>query len=161
MERLTNANHKEFGFCAYAGPKNPYSAPIIIGELSAPPNADYSPNAILVDVFERLASYEDIGLEPEEIGALIPPPNNPLTLNQLRKMDGEPVWVKVSENWRKSGVKGGWRLVRLHKSDDRIRIYTYDTHFGPTFLAEQDYGQSWIAYRRKLEGDKDNVVQIS
>lgn len=59
MERLTNENHKEFGFCVYTGKKNPYSAPIIIGELSAPPNADYSPNEILVDVFERLAAYED------------------------------------------------------------------------------------------------------
>lgn len=78
-------------------------------------------------------------------------PNNPLTIDQLREMDGEPVWVKVSENWRESGIKDGWRLVRLHKSDDRIRIYTYDTHFGPTFVAEQDYGQSWIAYRRKPE----------
>lgn len=67
MERLTNANHKELGFCAYVGQKNPYSTPIIIGELSAPPNADYSPNAILVDVFEHLAAYEDTGLEPEEI----------------------------------------------------------------------------------------------
>ena len=67
-------------------------------------------------------------------------------------MDGEPVWVKVSENWRESGVKDGWRLVRLHKSDDRLRLYFYDTHFGPTFVAEQDYVQSWIAYRRKPEG---------
>lgn len=66
MERLTNENHKEFGFCVYTGKKNPYSAPIIIGELSAPPNADYSPNEILVDVFERLAAYEDTGLEPKE-----------------------------------------------------------------------------------------------
>lgn len=78
--------------------------------------------------------------------------NDPLTLEELREMDGEPVWVKVSENWRESGVKDGWRLVRLHKSDDRLRLYFYDTHFGPTFVAEQDYVQSWIAYRRKPEG---------
>lgn len=81
-----------------------------------------------------------------------PPPNEALTLEELREMDGEPVWVKVSENWRESGVKDGWRLVRLHKSDDRLRLYFYDTHFGPTFVAEQDYVQSWIAYRRKPEG---------
>lgn len=80
------------------------------------------------------------------------PPNDPLTLDELREMGGEPVWVKVSENWRESGVKDGWRLVRLHKSDDRLRLYFYDTHFGPTFVAEQNYVQSWIAYRRKPEG---------
>lgn len=75
--------------------------------------------------------------------------NKPLTMDELREMDGEPVLVNVSENWRKSGVEDGWRLVRFHKSDDRVRIYIYDTHFGATFLAEQDCGISWWAYRRK------------
>ena len=27
------------------------------------------------------------------------PPNNPLTLEQLRKMDGEPVWVDTIKRW--------------------------------------------------------------
>ncbi len=38
-------------------------------------------------VWERLAAYEDTGLTPEEIMALIPPPNDPLTLEELREMD--------------------------------------------------------------------------
>ena len=35
---------------------------------------------------DLLAAYEDTGLEPEEIKALIPPPNDPLTLEKLQKM---------------------------------------------------------------------------
>ena len=40
------------------------------------------------------------------------PPNEPLTLEQLREMDGEPVWVEEVEHWalidtRKSGQWAG------------------------------------------------------
>ena len=42
----------------------------------------------------------------------IDPPNEPLTLEQLREMDGEPVWVEEVEHWalidtRKSGQWAG------------------------------------------------------
>ena len=42
------------------------------------------------DAVCRLADYEDTGLEPEEITTLLNPPNAPLTLEELWKMDGEP-----------------------------------------------------------------------
>lgn len=67
MERLTNADHEEMGFVAYAGPKNPYKVPLTIGELAELPNIKYSPREILDEVFARLAAYEDTGLEPDEI----------------------------------------------------------------------------------------------
>ncbi|MCX4373471.1 MAG: hypothetical protein OSJ58_16955 [Dysosmobacter sp.] len=50
-------------------------------------------------VFYRLAAYEDTGLEPEEITPLIPPPNDPLTLEELREMNGEPVWCEHQKNY--------------------------------------------------------------
>lgn len=73
----------------------------------------------------------------------------PLTLDELRKMDGEPVWVSVSHNWRESGVSEGWCIVRFHSEDDRVRVYIYDTRHGARFFAQQDYGISWNAYRNK------------
>ena len=79
--------------------------------------------------------------------------NAPLTLDELRKMDGEPVWVSVSNNWRESGVSEGWCIVRFHSEDDRVRVYVYDTRHGARFFAQQDYGESWIAYRQKPEED--------
>lgn len=75
----------------------------------------------------------------------------PLTLDELRKMDGEPVWVSVSNNWRESGVSEGWCIVRFHSEDDRVRVYVYDTRHGARFFAQQDYGESWLAYRQKPE----------
>ena len=77
--------------------------------------------------------------------------NEPLTMAELREMDGEPVWVSVSNNWRESGVSEGWCIVRFHSEDDRVRVYVYDTRHGARFFAQQDYGKSWIAYRQKPE----------
>ena len=82
-------------------------------------------------------------------------PNEPLTLEQLREMDGEPVWVVVSQNWRESGIEGGWRLVKFHINDDRIRLYMFDTHFGASFFAEQDMGRSYWVSRRPPERQED------
>ena len=75
--------------------------------------------------------------------------NKPLLMEQLRQMDGEPVWVETSKNWKESGVTGGWGLIRFHTSDNRVRIYIYDTRHGATYYAQQDYGISWWAYSHR------------
>ena len=62
----------------------------------------------------------------------------PLTLDDLRKMDGEPVWVQspgVPEYGRWAIVEGvGENCLFLH--DD------FTCH---------DYGKTWLAYRQKPE----------
>ncbi len=64
--------------------------------------------------------------------------NDPLTLDELRQMDGEPVWVQspgVPEYGRWAIVEGvGENCLFLH--DD------FTCH---------DYGKTWLAYRQKLE----------
>ena len=64
--------------------------------------------------------------------------NEPLTLDELRKMDGEPVWVQspgVPEYGRWAIVEGvGENCLFLH--DD------FTCH---------DYGKTWLAYRHKKE----------
>ena len=77
--------------------------------------------------------------------------NKALTLDDLRQMDGEPVWVSVSNNWRESGVSEGWCIIRFHSEDGKVRVYVYDTRHGARFFAQQDYGESWLAYRHKPE----------
>ena len=66
--------------------------------------------------------------------------NEPLTLDDLRKMDGEPVWVQspgVQEYGRWAIVEGvGENCVFLH--DD------FTCH---------DYGKTWLAYRQKPEDE--------
>ena len=64
--------------------------------------------------------------------------NKALTLDELRKMDGEPVWVQspgVPEYGRWAIVEGvGENCLFLH--DD------FTCH---------DYGKTWLAYRQKPE----------
>ena len=64
--------------------------------------------------------------------------NAPLTLDELRKMDGEPVWVQspgVPEYGRWAIVEGvGENCLFLH--DD------FTCH---------EYGKTWLAYRHKKE----------
>ena len=68
--------------------------------------------------------------------------NEPLTLDELRKMDGEPVWVQspgVPEYGRWAIVEGvGENCLFLH--DD------FTCH---------DYGKIWLAYRQKPEEGTD------
>ena len=77
---------------------------------------------------------------------IIPPPNAPLTLDELREMDGEPVWMstrRLSE----------WCIVHSFHSDDVIGggiIVTRRTAEKRTY-SYADYGKTWLAYRRKPE----------
>lgn len=69
---------------------------------------------------------------------IAPPPNDPLTLEQLREMDGEPVWVVRGEG------EGRWALIRF------VNNYGVGTH-GCGFLGFEDWQVDWWAYRRKPE----------
>ena len=75
------------------------------------------------------------------------PPNEPLTLEQLREMDGEPVWVKCLKPSQYTDPPERWRI--LEKS--------ITGHFGvwngDCALIERNYGTDWLAYRRPPEGE--------
>ena len=68
------------------------------------------------------------------------PPNAPLALDELREMDGEPVYIH-SDIFPEDC---GWRVIARA---DVLRIYFTDR----TSLSLTDYGKSWIAYRRPKE----------
>lgn len=64
--------------------------------------------------------------------------NDPLTLNELRQMDGEPVWVQspgIPEYGRWAIVEGAGENCLFLRDD-------FTCH---------DYGKTWIAYRHKPE----------
>ena len=73
---------------------------------------------------------------PDAIPTLTPP-NEPLTLEQLREMDGEPVWVVLVDE-KFSGLNG-WYLVH-HGSAYLARIDDWE-------LDDDKYGVEWLAYR--------------
>lgn len=69
--------------------------------------------------------------------------NDPLTLDELRKMDGEPVWVETGEVSLGEQIIGSWEIFICHES----AIY-YFTRRKRGFFAEH-YGKTWLAYRSK------------
>lgn len=86
------------------------------------------------------------------------PPNEPLTLEELREMDEEPVYVVPKD---KPAHCGGWCGVTVWKCDR----YSYvsllrDADSGWGF---EKYGKTWIAYRRPPEGEEEekHVIEIT
>ena len=101
-----------------------------------------------VHMRNRLKMYEDIlfaedGTERislEQLWAMAtPPPNPPLTLEELREMDGEPVWVEFP----KCPEASGWMLVSVN------RHCVYDGLLGDCDF--ENCGKAWLAYRRRLK----------
>lgn len=67
-------------------------------------------------------------------------PNDPLTLEELREIDGEPVWVQYGQ------YDGEWLIVAWNIYD----AISY-ARKAPFKLSVYSYGDTWIAYRRKPE----------
>lgn len=70
------------------------------------------------------------------------PPNEPLTLEELRQMNEEPVWVQNLEE----PTKSQWRLLYW----DRGKYLVLQGISVRGYLLEE-YGESWLAYRRPPE----------
>ena len=66
------------------------------------------------------------------------PPNDPMTLEELREMDGEPVWVVQTDNL----LPPFWGLIDA--KDETVANSVYSATF-------EDYGTEWQAYRRRPE----------
>lgn len=78
----------------------------------------------------------------------IDPPNEPLTLEQLREMDGEPVWIVEQPDW------GHWELSAdaedyLADRDQDFYGLKHDDPAGRYGL----HVLGWLAYRRPPEGE--------
>lgn len=84
------------------------------------------------------------------------PPNEPLTIEQLREMDGEPVWVKQLKGL--SVCDTDWAVVEFRLEPDvkhdKIRVWWPGSEDEDT-PSEDDYGKTWLAYRRPPEGEVD------
>ena len=81
----------------------------------------------------------------EAINALTPP-NEPLTLEHLREMDGEPVWIVDigGRNW----YGPGWAIV--DRENNLVRTVK---NWNPVFF--EKYGERWLAYCRPPEGEEE------
>ena len=76
------------------------------------------------------------------------PPNEPLTLEKLREMNEVPVWIQNLEE----PAKSQWRLLYW----DRGKYLVLQGISVRGYLMEE-YGESWLAYRRPPEGEEGDV----
>lgn len=76
--------------------------------------------------------------------AALSPPNEPLTLEQLREMDGEPVWVEDAKHWALIDIeKGGqWDGVPFAIWAENGTKFTYNVE-----------SRGLHCYRRPPEGE--------
>ena len=65
----------------------------------------------------------------------------PLTLDELQKMDGETVWVEFQD-----GSGGCWGLVHITMFNHVVLANGLYCTFGKPY-----YGKTWLAYRQKPE----------
>ena len=71
----------------------------------------------------------------------------PLTLDELRKMDGEPVWIKLFDKDEEFWVlRYDW--VDTRNPDPMILLHM-------RWYSHADYGKTWLAYRHKPEEGTD------
>lgn len=99
---------------------------IVYGVLSSDETNDRANQ--IIDAFDNAPQ-----VEVKEL-----PVNDPLTLEQLREMGGEPVWVECLENKDYSV----WTIVDFCLDGIHTKYFYADFNY---------YGDEWLAYRRKPE----------
>lgn len=74
------------------------------------------------------------------------PPNEPLTLDELREMDGEPVWVEEVEHWALIDIEksGQWAGIPFAVWAENGANFTYNIE-----------GRELHCFRRPPEGEED------
>ena len=72
--------------------------------------------------------------------------NEPLTLDELRQMDGEPVWVEFQD-----GSGGCWGLVHITMFNHVVFTHVVFTNGLYCTVGKPYYGKTWLAYRQKPE----------
>ena len=82
----------------------------------------------------------------EDAISALSPPNEPLTLDELREMEGEPVWIVDVGPHKWYGP--GWAIV----DRDNCLVRTVK-NWNPVFF--EKYGERWLAYCRPPERQED------
>lgn len=131
----------------------------VIDENGAYIDADVEDTPAWVECAACGAATDGVDSADEAISAWnrrAQPENEPLTLEDLQKMDGEPAYI-VPINLHKwicdaRDGKPEWGMVRK----SWVRIWRNETaDLVHTDFDFSDYGKTWLAYRRKPERNEE------
>lgn len=98
------------------------------------PVGRYGRNYVYGSDREKYDDWEEIIDALEHLSTLTPP-NEPLTLEELREMGGQPYW---HVGLRKESPPPHWNIL---------------DPFYAKHIEDYKYGENWLAYRRPLEGE--------
>lgn len=73
--------------------------------------------------------------------------NVPLTWDELKLMEGFPVWVEGSHGPALSYK--GWALISFDRQGDDMKCQLYNS--SEFWIGEEDYGTDWQAYMKERE----------
>ena len=100
-------------------------------------------------------------IEYVEYAPTLTPPNEPLTLDELREMNGEPVWVIYDQDAANTtpgfAPLAFWALVEVAKNS----VFLVNNFGGRTAYAD-DQDLDWegiTVYRRPPEGEGERLTQ--
>lgn len=82
------------------------------------------------------------------------PPNEALTLEELREMDGEPVYVVPANEYSELGK---WCVISIGDSDDYSCALVPGVEYWSWKF--EGYGEQWLAYRRPPEGEDGDATR--
>ena len=100
------------------------------------PVGRYGRNYVYGSDREKYDDWEEIIDALEHLSTLTPP-NEPLTLEELREMGGQPYW---HVGLREESPPPHWNIL---------------DPFCAKRIEDYKYGKNWIAYRRPPEGEED------
>ena len=92
----------------------------------------------------------DVILQLDDMPTLTQP-NEPVTLEELREMDGEPVYVVPANEFSELG---GWCVISTSDCGDEYSA-AYVPGVDCWCWRFDSYGEQWLAYRRPPEGEED------
>ena len=95
------------------------------------------------DTYHQAAQIIDMLISALEGDPTLTPPNDPLTPEQLREMDGEPVYVVSA-----IGERPEWYIVDIEENE-------FKNPWDSISLENWDEGYPYTAYRRPPEGEED------
>lgn len=103
------------------------------------------------DKLDTLSDKCDVLIKAADIKELMRPSNEPLTLDEMNTLDHEPIYVlHTGGKW----TMNGWHIATASSYQNHGRC-DLEIDNGNTIIDMQNYGKTWLAYRRKPEGSEN------